>query len=68
MQLLRVSSAGGGAIATFFGMIAAIAALVVLVRFLGPDLIGGAVGFAIFAAALLLIGAAVLVASAGITY
>lgn len=62
----EISSAGGGAIATFFGMIAAIAALVVLVRFLGPALIGGAVGFAIFAAALLLIGVAVLVASAGI--
>lgn len=62
----QISSAGGGAIATFFGMIAAIAALVILVRFLGPALIGGAIGFAIFAAALLLIGAAVLVASAGI--
>lgn len=62
----EISSAGGGAIATFFGMIAAIAGLVILVRFLGPSLISGAVGFAIFAAALLLIGAAVLVASAGI--
>lgn len=62
----QISSAGGGAIATFFGMIAAIAALVILVRFLGPALIGGAIGFAIFAAALLLIAVAVLVASAGI--
>lgn len=61
-----LASGGGASIATFFGMIAAIAALVVLVRFLGPALIGGAVGFAIFAAALLLIGVAVLVASAGI--
>lgn len=62
----QMSSAGVGAIATFFGMIAAIAALVLLVRFLGPSLISGAVGFAIFAAALLLIGVAVLAASAGI--
>lgn len=62
----QISSAGGGAIATFFGMIAAIAALVILVRFLGPALIAGAIGFAIFAAALLLIAVAVLVASAGI--
>lgn len=62
----QISNAGGGAIATFFGMIAAIAALVILVRFLGPALIGGAIGFAIFAAALLLIAVAVLVASAGI--
>ncbi len=62
----QMSSAGVGAIATFFGMIAAIAVLVLLVRFLGPSLISGAVGFAIFAAALLLIGVAVLAASAGI--
>lgn len=61
-----LASGGGASIATFFGMIAGIAALVILVRFLGPALIGGAIGFAIFAAALLLIAVAVLVASAGI--
>lgn len=61
-----LASGGGATIAVFFGMLAAIVALVTLVRFLGPALIGGAVGFAIFAGALLLIGVAVLVASAGI--
>lgn len=61
-----LASGGGASIAIFFGMIATIAALVLLVRFLGPSLISGAVGFAIFAAALLLIGVAVLAASAGI--
>ena len=58
---------GGAAIAIFFGMIAAIAALAVVVTLLGPAMIGASVGFLMFAAALLIIGAAIFVAAAGIT-
>ena len=63
----QLASGGGAAIATFFGMVAAIAALAVVVRLLGPAMIGGSVGFLMFAAALLIIGAAIFVAAAGIT-
>ena len=63
----QLASGGGAAIATFFGMVAAIAALAVVVSLLGPAMIGGSVGFLMFAAALLIIGAAIFVASAGIT-
>ena len=63
----QLASGGGAAIATFFGMVAAIAALAVVVRLLGPTMIGASVGFLMFAAALLIIGAAIFVASAGIT-
>ena len=61
----QLASGGGAAIATFFGMVAAIAALAVVVSLLGPAMIGGSVGFLMFAAALLIIGAAIFVASAG---
>ena len=63
----QLASGGGAAIATFFGTVAAIAALAVVVVLLGPTMIEASVGFLIFAAALLIIGAAIFVASAGIT-
>lgn len=63
----QLASGGGAAIATFFGMVAAIAALAVVVRLLGLGMIGASVGFLMFAAALLIIGAAIFVATAGIT-
>ncbi|KRL51360.1 minor tail protein gp26-like protein [Lactiplantibacillus paraplantarum DSM 10667] len=63
---IKLVSAGWPAIAMFFGMIAAVAVLAVIVKLLGPSLIGGAVGFLILGAALLLIGIAVLLASAGL--
>ena len=63
----QLASGGGAAIATFFGMVAAIAALAVVVVLLGPTMIGASVGFLMFAAALLIIGAAIFVAAAGIT-
>ena len=63
----QLASGGGAAIAIFFGMVAAIAALAVVVVLLGPTMIGASVGFLMFAAALLIIGAAIFVASAGIT-
>ena len=63
----QLASGGGAAIATFFGMVAAIAALAVVVALLGPTMIGASVGFLMFAAALLIIGAAIFVAAAGIT-
>ncbi|WP_363473634.1 tape measure protein [Companilactobacillus musae] len=66
MATQRIASSGGAAIAVFFGMFAAITILLIVVRILGPALIVGAVGFVIFAAALLLIGVAVFIASAGI--
>lgn len=63
----QLASGGGAAIATFFGMVAAIAALAVVVRLLGPAMIGASAGFLMFAVALLIIGAAIFVATAGIT-
>lgn len=63
----QLANGGGAAIATFFGMVAAIAALAVVVRLLGPAMIGASAGFLMFAAALLIIGAAIFVATAGIT-
>ncbi|AZN76482.1 phage tail protein [Lactobacillus acidophilus] len=63
----QLASGGGAAIATFFGMVAAIAALAVVVRLLGPAMIGASAGFLMFSAALLIIGAAIFVAAAGIT-
>lgn len=63
----QLASGGGAAIATFFGMVAAIAALAVVVGLLGPAMIGASAGFLMFAAALLIIGAAIFVATAGIT-
>lgn len=61
-----LASGGGTTIAVFFGMIAAIAALAIVVRILGTEFIGGSVGFLIFAGALLVIGVAIAIASAGL--
>lgn len=62
-----LASGGGSAIAVFFGMLAAIAALAVLVRLLGPAFAGSAVGFLIFGAALLVIAVAIAIAAAGLS-
>lgn len=62
----QLVSSGGAAIAVFFGMIVAIAALAAVVRLLGPGMIAASVGFLMFSAALLLIGAAIGIATAGI--
>lgn len=62
-----LASGGGTVIAIFFGMIVAIAALAVVVRFLGSEFIAGAVGFLVFGAALLVISAAIAIAAAGLT-
>ena len=62
----QLASAGGGAIAVFFGMFAAIALLAGVVKLLGPAFIASAAGFLVFEGALLVIGAAIFIASAGI--
>lgn len=62
----QLASGGGTAIAVFFGMIAAIAALAIVVRLLGTGMLGASIGFLVFAAALLVIAAAIWVASAGL--
>ena len=61
-----LANGGGAAIAVFFGMIIAIGALAIIVKFLGPAFISAAAGFLVFGAALLVIGVAILVASAGL--
>ena len=63
---IGLSNAGGTAIAVFFGMTAALAGLMVVVALLGPALIVGAIGMAIFGAAVLLTASGVLVAALGI--
>lgn len=63
----QLASSGGAAIGVFFGMLAAVAALAVLVKFLGPSMIGASLGFLVFAGALVLIGIAIFIASAGMT-
>lgn len=62
----QLVAAGWPAVAMFFGMIVAVAALAAVVTLLGPALTSGSIGFVIFGAALVLIGTAVLIASAGI--
>ncbi|WP_125685965.1 tape measure protein [Levilactobacillus fujinensis] len=63
----QLVAAGWPAVAMFFGMVLAVAALAAVVTLLGPGLAAGAVGFVILGAAMLLIGAAVFIAAAGIT-
>lgn len=58
---ISLAGAGGAAIGVMFGMIAAIAVLVAIVGLFGGALIGGAVGFVIFSAGLLVCAAAALV-------
>ena len=63
----QLASSGGAAIGVFFGMLAAVAALAILVKFLGSSMIGASLGFLVFAGALVLIGIAIFIASAGMT-
>lgn len=64
---LKLVAAGWPAVALFFGMIVAIAALAAVVALLGPALIVGSVGFIMFGAALMLISIAILIAAAGLS-
>ena len=57
---VMLSSAGTGAIAVFAGMFIGLGLLMALVTALGPGLIVGAVGFLIFAAALVVAGVGLL--------
>lgn len=63
---IDLSSAGGPAIATFFGMIGAIAGLMGVAAGLGPLLTAGALGIGVFGAAMLGIGAGIDLACQGI--
>lgn len=64
---ISLSAAGGPAIATFFGMIGAIAGLMAVAAALGPVLTAGAVGIGVFGAAVVGIGAGVALATYGIS-
>lgn len=66
MATQRIASGGGASIAVFFGMFAAIALLAGVVKLLGPLFAESAVGFLIFAGALLIIAVAIVIANAGI--
>ena len=59
----NLASAGGAAIATFFGMVVAIGALLAVVAYLGPQLSAGAVGMVAFGAMILLVAAGMWLAS-----
>lgn len=63
---IQLANSGGLAIGVMVGMVAAIALLAVGAALLGPALTAGAVGFIAFGAALLMVGTAVLIASAGL--
>ena len=67
MATQKISSGGGKSIAVFFGMFAAIALLLGVVKLLGPTFVASATGFLIFSAALLAIGVAIFIATAGIS-
>ncbi|APX72717.1 tape measure protein [Companilactobacillus allii] len=66
MATQKLASGGWASVAVFFGMIGALALLLVLVNYLGETLIAGSVGLLMFGAGLLLIGAAIFIAAAGI--
>lgn len=59
----KLASAGGAAIAVFFGMVVAIGALLAVVAYLGPQLSAGAVGMVAFGAMILLVAAGMWLAS-----
>ncbi|CAI3371907.1 phage tail tape measure protein [Enterococcus cecorum] len=59
----NLASAGGAAIATFFGMVVAIGALLAVVAYLGPQLSAGAVGMLAFGAMTVLVAAGMWLAS-----
>lgn len=63
---ILLANAGTPAILCLVGMVAAIALLAVGAAALGPALTAGAVGFIAFGAAILMVGAGALLASAGI--
>ncbi len=67
MATQKIASGGGKSIAVFFGMFAAIALLLGIVKLLGPTFIASATGFLVFSAALLAIGVAIFIATAGIS-
>lgn len=62
---ISLANAGAHAIACMLGMVAAIALLAVGAAAIGPALTVGAVGFLAFGAAILMVGAGILLASAG---
>ena len=63
---ISLTNAGGPAIATFFGMIGAIAGLMGVAALLGPALTAGAIGIGVFGAAMLAIGGGIDLACQGI--
>ena len=64
---VEVASAGGPAIAVFFGMAAVVGVLMAVAAALGPALTAGAVGIAVFGAAAVGIGFGVKLAASGIS-
>lgn len=62
---IALASSGGTAIAVMFGMVGAIAALMVIVAVCGPALTAGAVGMIAFGAAALMAGAGVALVGVG---
>ena len=64
---IDLASAGGPAIATFFGMVGAIALLMAVASALGPALTAGAVGIAVFGGVVVGIGFGVRLAAEGIS-
>ena len=60
---ISLANSGGAAIATMFGMVVAIAALMAVAALLGPALTAGAVGFIAFGAAIALVGVGALLAA-----
>lgn len=63
---IALGNAGGAAIAVFFGMIAAVAALAIVVAIGGSAMLAGAIGFLAFGAAVLLVGAGLWLLFAGL--
>lgn len=60
---ISLANSGGAAIATMFGMVVAIGALMAVAAVLGPALTAGAVGFIAFGAAIALVGIGALLAA-----
>lgn len=63
---IALSEAGTPAIATMFGMVAAMGALMALAAALGPALTAGSIGFITFGAAIVLVASGALIASAAL--
>lgn len=63
---IALVNAGTPAIAVFFGMVGAIAALMAVAAALGPALTAGAIGFVAFGVAILAVGAGALMAAAAL--